>query len=253
MKIRLSICLLVIAAVITNLSSCRTSNESPSLVVDEETENGVLLKECADRGQEYIDSLIFIGESTTYHLKSRGVLSGGRDTKQVWSPENGTLNLDLSTKNVRIIYPETGEKITFADAAARAKPKYMILTFGLNGAVEKVKKGADYYKSCYRSLITSIEDASPDSEIILQSAFPVARNMDMSNYSIDAKTLNEYISLINSWTLELAQEESLSYLNTAEILKDTDGWLKNDFQNGDGHHLTTEAYVEILKYIRTHG
>ena len=77
--------------------------------------------------------------------------------------------------------------------------------------------------------------------------------MDMSNYSIDAKTLNEYISLINSWTLELAQEESLSYLNTAEILKDTDGWLKNDFQNGDGHHLTTEAYVEILKYIRTHG
>ena len=238
---------------ILSLSSFGTRNESPSLVVDERTDSGVILKECDDRGQGYIDSLIFIGESTTYHLKSRGVLSGGRDTKQVWSPENGTLNLDMTTKNVKIIYPETGERITFADAAARAKPKYIIFTFGLNGAVQNIKKGAEYYKSCYRSLINSVRDASPETEIILQSAFPVAKNMDMSNYSIDTKTLNEYISTINSWTLSLAEEESLSYLNTAEILKDSDGWLKDNFQNGDGHHLTTEAYVEILTYIRTHG
>ena len=159
----------------------------------------------------------------------------------------------MTTKSIKIIYPQTGERITLAEAAARSKPKYIIFTFGLNGAVQNIKKGAEYYKSCYRSLINSVKSSSPDTEIILQSAFPIAKNMDMSNYSIDAKTLNEYISVINSWTICLAEEESLSYLNTAEILKDPDGWLKNNFQSGDGHHLTTEAYVEILSYIRTHG
>ena len=253
MKIRLSICLITITAVILALSSCGTGENTPSLVVDEMSESDVILGECDDRGQEYIDSLIFIGESTTYHLKSRGVLSGGTQTKQIWSPENGTLNLDMTTKNVKIVYPETSERITIADAAARAKPKYIIFTFGLNGAVGNIKRGEAYYKSCYRALIDSVRAASPKTDIILQSAFPVAKNMDMSNYSIDVKTLNEYISTINRWTLSLAREEALSYLDTAEILTDGEGYLREELQVGDGHHLTTEAYKEILAYIRTHG
>lgn len=252
MKIRLSIYLLIIVTVI-NLPSCRSGNTDVSVELGGEDTDGTVLKSCEDRGQEYIDSLIFIGESTTYHLKSRGVLSGGTDTKQVWAPENGTLNLDMTTKNVKIVYPDTGEKLTFAQAAAKSKPKYIVFTFGLNGAVQNVRRGADYYKSCYRSLIDSVRNASPDTKIIVQSAFPIAKNMDMSNYSVDTKTLNEYIDLINSWSLELAREDGLSYLNTAEILKDGDGWLKYDFQNGDGHHLNAEAYRKILEYIRTHG
>ncbi len=252
MKIRLLIYLIIITVII-NLPSCGSGNTNVSVELNGESKDKTVLESCDDRGQEYIDSLIFIGESTTYHLKSRGVLSGGTDTKQVWAPENGTLNLDMSTKNVKIVYPDTGEKLTFAETAARAKPKYIVFTFGLNGAVQNVRRGADYYKSCYRSLINSVKNASPDTKIIIQSAFPIAKNMDMSNYSVDAKTLNEYIDLINSWSLELAREDGHSYLNTAEILKESDGWLKYGFQNGDGHHLSTEAYVEILAYIRTHG
>ena len=36
---------------------------------------------------DIIDKFIFLGESTTYHLKSRGVLSGGTQTTQVWAPK----------------------------------------------------------------------------------------------------------------------------------------------------------------------
>jgi hypothetical protein len=126
-------------------------------------------------------------------------------------------------------------------------------TFGLNGAVQNVRRGKDYYKSCYLALINSVRASSPDTKIILQSAPPVAANMDMSNYSVDVKKLNEHIDTINSWSLELAEEEGLGYLNTAEILKNEVGELRPELQVGDGHHLTAEAYTEMLNYIRTHG
>ena len=76
------------------------------------------LPQSEDMGQEYIDSFVFIGESTTYHLKSRGVLSGGTNTDQVWGPKSGTLMLDPTTASCRIVYPETNEEIDIAEAAA---------------------------------------------------------------------------------------------------------------------------------------
>lgn len=250
MKIKLSICLSLTALCLC-LTAC-THRDYTDTGADTEA-HSALLAQSEDFGQEYIDSFIFVGESTTYHMKSRGVLKGGRDTQQIWATKSGTLNLDPSTTTVKIIYPPTQELLTFAEAAARSKPKYILFTFGLNGAVQNVRRGKDYYKSCYLALINSVREASPDTKIILQSAPPVAANMDMSNYSVDVKKLNEHINTINSWSFELAEEEGLGYLNTAEILKNEAGELRPELQAGDGHHLTAEAYTEILNYIRTHG
>ena len=88
---------------------------------------------------------------------------------------------------------------------------------------------------------------------VLQSAFPVAENMDMSAYSVDLETLNAYIRTINEWSYSLACEEGCRYLDTDTVLKDENGNLKIEYQTGDGHHLTAEAYRDILYYIRTHG
>ena len=253
MKIKLLIIPLIIALCLS-LYRCSTC-EHASVQCDDPPQNfsDALLKESEDLGDRYIDSFIFFGESTTYHLKSRGVLRDGVNTHQVWGPPNATVNLDLTTKDIKIIYPPTNEKMTIAQAVEREKPEYIVMTFGLNGAVQKFNKGAEYFKRSYLSLIESIRNSSPKTKIILQSAFPVAKNMDMTNYSIDVKTLNYYIDTINSWSLELASAEGLKYLNTSEILKDDTGSLYMEYQCGDGHHLTTEAYKKILTYIRTHG
>ena len=205
-----------------------------------------------DLGQEYIDSIVFLGESTTYHLKSRGVLSGGTQTNQVWAPKSGTLMLDLSTDSCRIVYPESGEELDIADAMQRKKPKYIMLTFGLNGATKTISKGSDYFKSCYLDLINTLRTASPETTIIIQSCFPVAKSMNTDNYSVDVATLNSYIDIINGWARELAESELLKFVNSSEVLKDSDGFLREEYQAGDGYHLTKGAYAEILKYIRTH-
>lgn len=256
MKIRLSILFLISVLSISLTVSCGSPSDaktSLTLSDSEETSESTALPLSEDMGQEYIDSLIFIGESTTYHMKSRGVLRGGTETQQIWAPKSGTLTLDATTKDTRIIYPPTGETMTFADAAAKSKPKYIVFTFGLNGAPRSIRLGKEYFKRCYLSLTDSIRAASPETVIILQSAFPVAENMDMSHYSVNIQTLVGYIETLNEWTRELSREENFGYLNTAEVLRGDDRLLRKELQVGDGYHLTENAYREILYYIRTHG
>ena len=211
-----------------------------------------LLAEGRDAGEEYIDSFVFLGESTTYHMKSRGVLKGGENTHQVWSNKLGTINLDAHVASLTVVYPETNEELELSEALRRKRPERIILTFGLNGAVDKIRRGEEYFKKCYLTLIDIIRDASPNTDIILQSCFPVGRHMDMSAYSVTAATLNGYIDSINSWSLALAESEGLKYLNTAETLKDSEGFLKQEYCADDSYHLNTSAYEAILLYIRTH-
>jgi lysophospholipase L1-like esterase len=247
---KLSISLSLIFALSLPFSSCKKEDQKLTEPPASIEAFGVL--ESEDMGEDYIDSFIFFGESTTYHLKSRGVLSGGTATKQVWGTESGTANLDITIRELRIVYPETNELLTIAEAAAKKRPHRMLLCFGLNGAVGNIKRGAESFKHCYRLLINEILKSSPQTEIFLASAFPVAENMDMSRYTVDVDTLNLYIATINSWTRELAEEYALPFLNIAEPLTDKNGRLDKKYQVGDGHHLTADAYRLVLKYIRTH-
>ncbi len=243
----------LLLTVLLGSSSCRANTSLPT-VQEPQTEptSSAIVAESEEMGKDYLDSFIFFGESTTYHIKSRGVLRGGTNTTQVWGADNGTAMLDTSIASFRIRYPDTGELLTIGEAVARKKPERIFLCFGLNGAVQFKKRGDDYFKDCYRLLITEIQTASPSTKIVVASCFPVANNMDMSRYSVTLDELNEIIDQINEWAIELCEEEGLSYLAVNEILKDENGRLKNEYQNGDGHHLTREAYLAILNYLRTH-
>ena len=239
------IILILLSATIL-LCSCATrssaENSLPAVLTDEaSTEN--------DARSDYIDEIIFFGESTTYHLKSRGVLSGGRDTKQVWGPRSGTLMLDSTIGECRIVYPDTNEELSLEDALKRKQPKAMLLTFGLNGATIFIKRGEEYFDYCYQRLIDLIREHSPNTEIIINSCFPIAKNMDMSNYTIDSRTLNSYIDTLNAWAENLAQKNDIRFINTSVVLKDSSGYLSPTLQAEDGYHLNSEAYKVMLKYL----
>lgn len=250
MKQQLSLVFACILLCWSFLSGCSTliSEKNPN----GQNNNQSLLTSTREDAQSYLDSFVFLGESTTYHLKNRGVLSGGTNTKQVWGPANGTINLDTTITKLKIVYPETGELLSIGEAVAKKSPPRMLLCFGLNGAVAKIQRGKSFFQSCYRLLLDEIRANAPHTEIYLQSAFPVAQNMDMSAYSVDVDTLNRYIEAINDWSRELAKEYGIIYLNTAEVLRDDTGRLRMEYQNGDGHHLTTEAYQKMLAYILAH-
>ena len=203
-----------------------------------------LLADTEDMGQAYIDSIIFLGDSTTYSLRHYGVLSGGTETTQVWTPENGTFSL-FNQGSIQIKYPETGENMSIEAAVALKKPEYMVITLGTNGIAMMEET---WFKEEYTALITRILETNPNTKIMLNSMYPVARN-----YTQLTQINNEKINTGNTWVYSIAEELGLRYLSTASILKDSDGWLPDSYQNSDGMHLTREANMEVLRYIRTHG
>ncbi len=196
-----------------------------------------------DAGQDYIDKLVFLGDSTTNGLRAYSMLSGGRQTLQVWTPESGTLAL-FNASFATIVYPETKEQITIKEAVSRKKPEYLVITLGVNG-VSTMKE--DYFKSEYKKMLLSVKEASPDTKIICQSIFPVARSYDMLS-SIN----NEKIRNANKWIVEVAHEVGVKYLDTYSVLCDSEGWLPESYHNGDGIHLHTASFKIELDNLRTH-
>ena len=209
----------------------------------------VLLGETEDAGMGYIDQMIFFGESTTAHLRARGVLSGGTDTKQVWSDASNTRMLSSRTTSEPIIYPPTGESITITEACKREKPAYLVLSFGLNGINGFISNKTQYINN-YGKLIAAIQTASPETKIILQTVYPVS-NAD--HFGVDVATLNGYIDTLNGWLPEIAAKyQNVRVVDTASVLKDAEGRLLPSCNDGDGIHLTVSAYESILQYLRTH-
>ncbi len=200
------------------------------------------LPETPDAGMAYQDKLIFVGDSLTAHLVAREVLTGGKMTKQVWRTENNMLNLNSEVTAAKIIYPETGESMTIAEAAGKSKPEIMIVTLGTDWGVSFLTETD--FKACYTALIRDIQTASPDTTVILQSIFPVTTS---------AKLKNDKIDVCNGWVREIAAECGCPYLDTQTVLKGADNALKPEYCNSsDGIHLHKEAYEVILQYIRTH-
>ena len=207
------------------------------------SDNGVVLPETPDAGITYQDSLTFVGDSLTAHLVSRGVLTGGKDTKQVWRSESNMINLNSEVTSAKIVYPATGEKMTIAEAAAAAKPSILLITLGTDWGVSYLSE--QEFKDCYSKLVKQIKEASPDTVIILQSIFPVTK---------DCKVLdNQKIDTANTWVKAIAVDNGCRYLDTQSVLKDGSNCLKAEYCNStDGIHLTASAYEAILAYIRTH-
>lgn len=200
------------------------------------------LAETADAGSEYLDKLVFLGDSTTYGLKYYEMLSGGKETKQVWTPANGTLTLSYQSI-ATIVYPETGEEISISDAVERAKPEYMVITLGVNGVSFMDE---DNFVREYTDLVTRIQEKSPDTKIILNSIYPVA-----SNYEHLDQINNERICAANIWVEKIAEDTGTRYLNTYEAIVGSDGWLPQQYQT-DGMHLNPAGFNVILDYIKTH-
>lgn len=189
----------------------------------------------------------FFGDSTTYGLIRYNAHNDGRFGKnyytlqdsQIWVPKDGTFYLGNVLKASAFI---GGKSYTLAEACRAFSPEKLILTVGINGLANWEETSFLRY---YKKLIDTVREASPNTELYLQSVYPIAPKAKekLPEFS------NEKIQLVNSWICSLARKEHLCYLNAASALTDTDGNLKESYHNGDGLHLSCQGFNEMLKYV----
>ncbi len=199
------------------------------------------LGETADMGQEYIDKFVFLGDSTTYGLGHYDVVPD----EQVWTPASGTLTLSL-WNTATIVYPEDGSEISIVDAAAKKQPEYLLITLGVNG-ISFMKES--YFIEVYTALVQAVQEASPDTKIILNSIYPAT-----ARYPESTGITNEKISTANGWVERIANTLGVRYLDSASVLKDENGNMPDSLDNGgDGLHMNADGYMLVIDYVRTHG
>lgn len=214
--------------------------------------DSVILGKTDDMGQSYLNKIVFLGDSNTAHLchdsytKIRGLV--GKD--QVWTGAGSTLMLDIGITGRDIIYPETKEEMTIAEAAAKKKPEILIITLGYNGK----DLSDDEFIAAYENLIKAVKEASPETKIIAQSLFPVRSGTGVS----DPQKTHARLDVLNGHIKDIAKKQNIKYLDTQAILKDSSGILKAEyssqggFSHEDGYHLSDIGLKAVLDYIKTH-
>ncbi len=195
--------------------------------------------------EDALSGVFFFGESTTAHLsRTGGVLDTDAHRGKVLRDESGTRCLDMRILSSPVFY--NGEKLSFAEAVERAQPRVLVLSFGLNGIMRWSRDSESSLRN-YRALINGILSRSPSTKILLQSVYPVGEN---TSFALSVKDLNEQIKNLNTHISALAKEyENVDYVNTAALLADPSGALNAIYDNGDGIHLTNEAYSIILRFL----
>lgn len=197
--------------------------------------------------ESILSTCTFFGDSTTYGLHRFNSQNDGKHGKnyytlqdsQIWTPSDGTFYLGNVVKASVTV---NGQTLFLGDACRQYKPQKLILTVGINGLATWSK---DSFLSCYQKLINTVKTASPNTEIYLQSVYPISPKAQekLPNFT------NEKITQLNLWIKELAQENKLLFLNTASVLINENGNLKENYHNGDGLHLSTQGFNAMLSYV----
>ena len=205
-------------------------------IVDSEFD-GTILPETEDAGEDYIDNTLFIGDSNTYRMEVLG--------KTTWQNNLSAVGMGIGhvTGSRCMYFSGYSSPVTVVQAVQMMQPQRIIITYGTNNTAESTET----FIKWYRTALEQIHEAYPYADIIINSIPPVAQKRSYPN--ITMKTIDAF----NKALVELAKEEGYTFLNSAEVLKDSTGYAKAAYmESSDGIHLSREGMDVLFDYIRTH-
>lgn len=196
----------------------------------------MLVPESAAVDDSYFDDAVFIGNSRTEGLKKFSGLSNATFITEVGLTVDSIFTDYCDVSGV-------GKARAFDQLASMEFGKVYIM-LGMNelGWVYE-----SVFKDDYGKIIDKIREINPDAVIYIQSIIPVSKWKDSSN---DVFT-NANVERLNAQLRDLADEKEVHYVDVAEGLMDSEGYLPYE-ATGDGVHLTPEYCVKWMDYLRTH-
>lgn len=187
----------------------------------------------------YLKETIFYGDSITENFAYYKNIA----YDNIWAVSNLT---PVNAHTWKVMFYKYNEKINIVDGFKKYTPKRVIITLGAN-AVAIMKQ--EYFISEYERLVTRLKEASPNTQIIIQSIFPVDDRWDMRVNSIN----NTKINNLNYLLAQMCERQNIKFLNTAEILKNENGTaIKGYLYQSDGIHPLPIANQKILEYVENH-
>ena len=187
---------------------------------------------------DYLDSMVFLGDSRVVAMETLGHIRSDNTFAEV--------GISLSAfRNKAFYYRKLGYDMKITKILAHKQPKIVYIALGVNG-VGYVEN--DQFIEDYSELIDDILEASPNSEIIIQSILPVGSAQEAKLPKLN----NDNIDAVNLLLMKLAFEKDVYYLDVASVMKQADNTLADEYDDGGGLHFTSRTYDVIMNYIKNH-
>ena len=196
-----------------------------------------LLTETADAGTDYLNDILFLGDSNTVRLYNNGLIS-----LQQFCAKEG-IGTQVALNEGIVTFKRDSNHYTIPQAVAMMKPRRVVMTFGTNDTGMEVSD----FIAHYTALIQAIQQSYPYTDIIVNTVPPVPA--DHSNYPhMDQARIDDF----NMALLEMCEQLGVRFLNSAEALKGSDGYGIADYYTSGDIHLKSAGLKAVLNYLRTH-
>ncbi|WP_026652096.1 GDSL-type esterase/lipase family protein [Butyrivibrio proteoclasticus] len=228
----------------TQIASEGTSGSEGTPVVEtateetktESTPDTTILAKKEGAKEGYLNRCVFLGDSRTVAMVNYGFF-----------------NDDAALAQIGISHPafasnkfmnNAGKEYTMKSYLQSHQAQVIYILLGVNGINDASE---DHYKNTFISLIDSVAEMAPNSNIVLVSIGPVDDNGLYKDY-----VQNAVIDKYNDFLMETAKEKHIFYLDIAEVLKGSDGQVKSEYNGGDGLHYSGKGCEAIFNYIVEH-
>ncbi len=188
---------------------------------------------------DYFSDALFIGNSRTVGLSMFGSMP--EDT--TFYATVGMNIYDLMDSSAQIP-PEEGPEQSFKSLISEKQFGKIYIMLGINDLGTGTSESfAEYYKN----ILDQIHQKQPDAIIYIQSIINVSASRDAQGDLVNNASINEKNALLK----ELANNDTIFYLNVNEVLVDSNGCLNSDYTS-DGVHLGGSSLPIWEDYLYTH-
>ena len=199
--------------------------------------SAALLPETADACESYQKETLFLGDSNTVRLYANGLISLQQFCAKEGIGTHAALNEGIVT------FKKDSSTYTIAQAVAKMKPRRVVIMLGTNDTGMSV----DEFIKNYTALVQAIQESYPYTDIIVNTVPPVPANH--ANYPhMDQTKIDDF----NMALLSMCEQMGLKFLNSAEALKDANGYGREDYYQTGDIHLKPVGLKAMLSYLRTH-
>jgi lysophospholipase L1-like esterase len=137
-----------------------------------------------------------------------------------------------------------GKKISVMEALKKTSFSKVYIMLGIN---ETGWPYSNLFIQKYGEIIDEIKNINPEAIIYVQSILPVSQKVSSSHSYVKNTKISEYNLLIQ----QMAEEKEIYYINSAESVATTDGYLPEEAAS-DGIHLKKDYCYKWLEYLKTH-
>ena len=203
------------------------------------TFNDVLFEYDPNNEYDFFNDITFLGDSNVLYLHQRGQYI---TNNQAW----GRLNLNIAQINSSTFTTLiNGNDSTLDNALTTYKPKYLMVSIGINAALYMNK---DVVLSEAQKLIDNIKTNYPDTKLIFSAIFPVYTGTLEGSLQ---NTINQY----NYYVLELCHKNKIPFVNFSDRVKDESGYASHEYfectvDTNCGFHLNEKGKEYYINYIK---